>query len=200
MAVLMFIIGIAIDSTDVRRYASRMERLMQRGDYQAALEVGDESDKTDRHLMMLRIEALGHEHQLGDRLFSYPIQGKSADVKGLQGKQGDMTNLKGDYELCAYLVDKQLDKFAAALPHYYSLSDSQSGQRLRLPRYYREALVLYNHLRSNPQIIFHNTVMDTDFQDFRQLERQYSDPKARQVAVFRHYEGTYWYYYFYLNK
>ena len=182
VAVLMFIIGIAIDTTDVKQYANRMEKLMAKGDYQGALEVGERSDKTSQHLMQLRIKALGHEHQLGDRLFLYPITGKS----GQMAKQG------GDYELCAYLIDKDLDRFARVRPKYYKIDE-------KLPRYYREALVQYNHLRSNPCIIYHDAVMDTDYNDMQQLERRYGDKRARQMAVFSQYEGTYWYYYAYLN-
>ena len=182
VAVLVFIIGIAIDATDVHRYASRMERLMADGDYQEALRVGEKSDKTDRRLMLLRIDALAHEHQLGDRLFQYPIVGKS----------GKLAEKGGDYALCACLIDKQLDRFVDLLPRYYPLNDS-------LPRYYREALIQYCHLRSNPKIVYHNTVLDTDYGDMQELERQYADPRARQVAVFNHYEDTYWYYFAYLN-
>lgn len=42
----------------------------------------------------------------------------------------------GDYQLCAYLLDRDLDAFARMLPAYYSPADSL------LPRYYREALDL----------------------------------------------------------
>jgi hypothetical protein len=184
MAVLVFFIGIAIDHTDVRRYATQMESLMAKGDYQGALAVGERSDKTDQRLLNLRIKALAHENQLGERLFSYPIKGSGRHL----------ITRKGDYELCGYLIDKQLDRFAAALPHYYNIGEQ------RLPRYYREALVLYNHLRSNPHIVYHNNVLDTDYRDMRELARRYSDPKARQMAVFSNYEDTYWYYYDYLNK
>ena len=182
LAVLMFVIGIAIDSKDVSRYASRMERLMQEGDYKGALEVGDESDKTDKHLLDLRMKALAHEHLLGERLFSFPIVGKG----GAYVRHG------GDYELCAYLIDKDLDRFVDVLPRYYQVDG-------KLPRYYREALIQYNHLRSNPKILYHDAVLDTDYQDMQQLEKQYPDKKAAQVAVFRQYEGTYWYYFAYVN-
>lgn len=182
MAVLVFIIGIAIDTTDVNRYASRMERLMAKGDYQGALEVGAKSDKTDQRLLMLRVNALAHEHQLGERLFAYPVKGRS----------GKMASRGGDYALCACLIDKQLDQFVELLPKYYKVDEN-------LPRYYREALIQYNHLRSTPKILYHDNVLDTDYQDMQELERQYSDKRARQVAVFRQYEGTYWYYYAYLN-
>ena len=180
VAVLMFIIGIAIDATDVRRYASRMERLMAEGNYEAALEVGEKSDKTDRRLMLLRIQALAHEHLLGERLFAYPIVGNGADFVA----QG------GDYALCASLIDRNLDRFVEQLPRYYRIDE-------KLPRYYREALVLYNHLRSNPKVLYHDSVLDTDYADLQALEKRYPEPKARQMAVFNQYEDTYWYYYEY---
>ena len=180
VAMLVLVIGIAIDKQDVRHYADRMEQLMAEGDYEGALHVGERSDKTDRRLMFLRIDALGHLHQLGDRLFTYPLTGSS----------GSLAQRGGDYALCACLIDKQLDRFVRLLPKYYPTTEN-------LPRHYREALVLYNHLRANPVIIYHDDVMDTDYNDMKQLERQYSDRRARQMAVFQQYEKTYWYYFGY---
>ena len=46
-----------------------------------------------------------------------------------------------DYQLCGYLIDRQLDKFASEIERYYTINDS-------LPRHYREALTLYTHLRN----------------------------------------------------
>ena len=180
VAMLVLVIGIVIDKRDVQHYADRMEQLMAEGDYQRALQVGDRSDKTDRQLMLLRIEALGHEHQLGERLFTYPLTGNS----------GSLVKRGGDYELCAYLIDKQLDRFVSKLPKYYPTTDN-------LPRHYREALVLYTHLRANPAMVYHDNVMDTDYRDMKALERRYADHRAREMAVFQQYEKTYWYYFGY---
>ena len=181
LAMLVLVAGIAFDSSDVDRYADKMEALMADGRYQDALEVGARSDKTSSRLQLLRIQALEHEHQLGERLFAYPVKRPS----------GSMARQGGDQELCAFLIDKKLDRFAAALPKYYSSLDN-------LPRYYREALVLYNHLRSNPVVVYHDTVLDTDYSDMQELERRYPDRRARHMAVFQQYEDTYWYYYEYL--
>ena len=106
VAMLMFVIGIAIDAKDVTTYTRRVRHYMDEGNYEKALQVGDRSDKTNRQLMLLRMEALNHEHQMGERLFTYPVVGR-----------GDQLVSKGgDYELCAYLIDKKLDHFVAALP------------------------------------------------------------------------------------
>lgn len=183
VAILMLVIGIAIDEGEVERYIDRMDRYMADGDYASALQVGIESDKSNARLTQLRVEALAHEHLLGERLFSYPVRGAGASLvaKG------------GDYELCAYLIDKNLDKFADALSKYYPAGKP-------LPRYYREALVLYNHLRSSPSVVYHDNVLDTDYRDLQELERRHRSWNARRMAVFQNYEGTYWYYYEYENR
>lgn len=183
VAMLMFVIGIAIDSTDVTTYIHRMQGYMAAGDYAKALQVGERSDKTDRRLLLLRMEALGHEHLLGERLFTYPVVGRG----------GQLVHKGGDYELCAYLIDKNLTRFVSVLPKYYALDE-------QLPRHYREALVLYMHQHSNPAVVYHDNVMDTDYKDMRQQECLYPDPKARQMVLSQNYGGTYWYYYDYLNK
>lgn len=183
VAMLMFVIGIAIDAKDVTTYTRRVRHYLDEGNYEKALQVGDRSDKTDRQLMLLRMEALHHEGLLGERLFTYPIVGRGDELvaKG------------GDYELCAYLIDKKLDRFVAALPKYYPVNE-------QLPRHYREALVLYRHLRANPVIVYHDNVMDTDYEDLQEQKHKIQDKKARQVALFQNYEGTYWYYFDYSNK
>ena len=148
VVILMFIIGVATDGTDVSYYQHRMERYMADGDYEKALEVGEESDATDAQLTQLRIEALRKTHQLGDRLFAYPVVGNN---KG-------MNNLKGDDELCAYLINRQLDKFAEALPRYYAINDS-------LPRHYQEAYpsakLVYDQLATKQDALVSGTNIKT---------------------------------------
>lgn len=180
MAVLMFIIGIAIDSRDVERYASQMERLMVKGDYEGALKVGSRADASDHRLMSLRMQALNHEKLLGEKLFTYPIVGN--------GKE--FAHLGGDYALCACLIDKDLKAFARLLPKYYKVD-------AKLPRHYREALIQYKHMHSNPLIVYSDAVLDTDYRDMQTLADKYDDPQERQMALFDMYKGTYWYYYAY---
>ena len=71
-----------------------------------------------------------------------------------------------DYYLMALLLDKKIDTFVAILPTLYDVHGP-------LPTHYREALLLYTHLRTNPSIIFHSNIMDADFQDFQTLENKY---------------------------
>jgi hypothetical protein len=97
-----------------------------------------------------------------------------------------------DYKLCGLLIDRQIDRFAREIGKYYELDD-------RLPKHYREALVLYTHSRSNPSVVYHHAVTDEDWRNLIELERCYPDPTERKGRVEDQYHGTYWYYYKYLK-
>lgn len=216
--------GLAGEGNDVYHYRMRAESCLLRGDIDGALLAGGRSKETDASLTMLRAYALSRKGELGDKLFTYPITGRSADLLPMRSggearcvmlpadsiyrflgarplvKQGMTTYLNvitatrkatpavADYRLCALLIDRDLDGFVKLLPRYYNIGDS-------LPRHYREALTLYTHLRSTPAIVYHNAVMDTDFDDLQALERKHSAANARRLAVYDQYRGTYWRYY-----
>ena len=99
-----------------------------------------------------------------------------------------------DYLLCSYLIDRNLDRFASDIRKYYDVNDSLPNS---LPRHYREALTLYTHLRSRPVVVYHESVMDEDFANLKELEKQYPDFMERKGKVEDMYRGTYWYYYDY---
>ena len=93
---------------------------------------------------------------------------------------------QGDYLLCGHLLDRKIDAFALAVKRYYDLDAS-------LPKHYREALVLYNHIRSNPVVTYKHEVADADYADFQKLMRECGSNKTRLRDV---YGNTYWYYYY----
>ena len=95
-----------------------------------------------------------------------------------------------DYLLTACLLDKNLNQFALIVRKLYA--DIRS-----LPKHYREALILYTHLRSNPVIIYKDDVLDADFKDFQELDKKFSDKNMQRNAVREVYGNTYWYYYFF---
>ena len=226
MTVMLLFVGIASDSYSVFHYRMHVERCLMERDIDKALETGKKSLETDSDLTMLRIYALARSGRLGDELFTYPVAGTSDDIipsedgahciiypndsiyKFLGAKPSRpvkaLTFLKGlikhnlatdavrDYILCGYLIDRNLDSFIYHLPKFYEIDDS-------LPRHYREALILYTHQRSNPALVYHNVVMDTDFNDMQALERQYKTEAARKRKVFGQYAGTYWWYYKYMK-
>lgn len=230
MAIMIFMFlftGFVSNDNAVFHYRMRAEKCLLEGDYDGALAAGVKSLETDNNLTMIRIYALSRKEMLGEKLFTYPIAGTSDDMLPYSGSAhcmmypndsiykyiGAQTNgyfrtvpyLKAlmrlglassavkDYILCAYLIDRDLDSFVRTLPEFYEVNDN-------LPKHYREALTLYTHLRSKPYIIYHNTVMDTDFSDLQALERKHKTQAAKSVAVNEMYSGTYWWYYMYADK
>lgn len=128
---------------------------------------------------------------LAERLFEYPLRGGSVSLlpdSTLTSKFGfdeiyHHLNLKipgnqihnsiefirhgkginkqaADYILCGYLMDKNLDAFVENITKYYDINDF-------LPKHYREALTLYVHSHTTPKVIFKNSIMDADFQDYQ---------------------------------
>lgn len=109
-----------------------------------------------------------------------------------QRRHNRMNRMAADYLLCGYLMDGNLDAFAANISRYYTVNDSVS-----LPKHYREALTLYTHLHSAPRIIYKNNVMDADFQDYQKLENSIANKTERKNALRDTYGNTYWFYYQY---
>lgn len=209
----------------VFHYRMQTEALIARGEYDKALEVGKRSLESDNHLMMLRMYALARTDGLGEHLFEYPISATSSEMLPTNGKvrlmlcptdslyrflgarpaekmeperylqmllRRDSVSRRtiGDYLLCGYLIDKDIDRFAQEIGRYYVVNDS-------LPKHYREALTLYIHQRSNPLLVYHFTVTEVDYDNFREMEREYSKPSERKGKIGEQYRGTYWYYYKY---
>ena len=225
MAVMMLFVALISSTNAVFHYSAHAEVALIHGDTDEALRVGEESLETDKRLTMLRVFALSKKGQMGERLFNYPIAGTSEDLlpmhpTSLQILSADSiwkhlgaipsractskdyyrslerdsfaTPYVADYRLCGCLIDRRLDDFVKLLPQYYEVADS-----LPLPRHYQEALVLYRHLRTHPAIIYHNTVVDEDWKNLKQLEKEYKLLSEKKYRVYDHYSGSYWYYYFY---
>lgn len=218
----------AIGSNDALfHYRMRMESLMMARRYPAAAQVGLREEKTDSSLTFLRIWNLSKSHKLGDRLFEYPLVGRSdamlpngTSVKLMMMPETELyrdlgvvfvqkmrpidylvtlhkkryaTKTAHDWLLCAYLLDADLDGFVATLPIYYKVDSL-------LPKHYREALTLYNHLRNQPKVTYKEAVLEADYEDFTKLRRTYSDVRQRYSAVRDSYGKTYWFYYFYPTR
>lgn len=211
--VVMFLLVVCISNgNQVFHHRMKMERLMMERKYADALEVGKLTEETDSSLTMLRAACLHRTGQMGDKLFTYPLIGgskvlipDSVTTKALMWqtprwmhpmKNGKLRYIKPtDYLLCGFLMDKKLDQFVAEVQKKYSLNDS-----VALPKHYQEALILYTHHRAHPKVVYRNTVMEADFQDFQALECKYANPVQRNSALRDTYGNTYWYYYQYGQK
>lgn len=187
-------VGLFSNNDDVFHYRMKAELRLLRYDYDGALKVGQRSLATDSSLTLLRTHALAKRRQMGERLFEYPLVGGSQVLQpnGNSAQTVIYPNYnfvpvpQGDYLLCGHLLERKIDAFALAVKRYYDLDAS-------LPKHYREALVLYNHIRSNPVVAYKHEVADADYADFQKLMRQCGSNKTRLRDV---YGNTYWYYYY----
>ena len=223
---IMIMITSGIGNTNaVFHYRVKAENCLLHGDLDGALDAGKESLECDENLVMLRMLALAHKNALGDKLFEYKVCGTSKTIlptgdntnlllypvdsiykffKAVPAykmtpmhyldlvRRRDSVPQKPviDYLLSGYLIDKEIDTFARELGKYYSLNDN-------LPKHYREAMVLYTHLRSKPVAVYHNNVMDEDYSNFRELRSKYPRKMQQKGKMEEQYFGTYWYYYWY---
>lgn len=106
-------------------------------------------------------------------------------------KRGKATSMVKDYVLAIHLIDRNIDGFAKEFLKYYGNPDSLGNT---IPRHYQEALTLYRHQRTTPITQYHNEVLETDYQDFQKLMRDYPLESERKLNAFKQYYGSYWYY------
>ncbi|MCD8318228.1 MAG: DUF6057 family protein, partial [Paraprevotella sp.] len=194
LALQFGMVGAMADTNDVYHYRLRAEKQLVEGRNEAVLQVGRKSLQSDRGLTAIRAFALSRCGMMGDELFEYPqyygsdgLMPSPSDtaytynwasmsytyVGGRPGKgihhatlfferlmqYPSATPAVRDYLLCTYLLDKNLDAFAETLPKYYAVNDS-------LPLHYKEAVVLYDRLRTNPCVLYNEASVMTNFNDF----------------------------------
>mgnify|MGYP006873082005 CR=1 FL=1 len=95
-----------------------------------------------------------------------------------------------DYQLCAHLIDRRLDDFAADLPRFYR-TDSL------LPRHYSEALVLRNHLGHGAETAVSDTTAEQQWTQWEALQREDLTHSRRMEEASDRFGRTYWFYYYY---
>jgi hypothetical protein len=226
MIIMMLGVTLVGNTNSVFHYSAHVEVALMNGDVDEALMVGNRALETNERLTLLRAFALSKKGKLADSFFNYPVKGTSETLLPMQVKpqllpedsiwkfQGARssktvssefyyermerdtlgTSAMIDYRLCGYLINRDLNSFVRVLPKYYEVSDT-----LPLPRHYKEALVLYQHLTAHPAIVYHDPVLAEDWNNFQQLKLKYSKESERKYRIFDNYQKSYWYYYFYRN-
>lgn len=110
-----------------------------------------------------------------------------------------------DYYFCSLLLDKKLDDFGKQLKRYYLQNDTISGETVRLPKAYSEALLLMGERAAalEGRIVARNipviTLSDKDiverFRAYNQLKAELPDLTERINKTHREFGDTYWWYY-----
>lgn len=158
------------------------------------------SERTDSTLTLLRFLAMDHQGTLADSVFMQPVVGSTASLLRMENirpllctKRFLMRRHSFDYKMCALLAERDLDRFAHLLSERVNLNDSTVCDSL--PRHYKEALVLYQHLRSKPLTNFSDPVLETDYRDMKDLQHECANIDERKHALYQNYKNSYWQYY-----
>lgn len=199
MAFFLMFVGMLGNGDKTLHARLRMEQSLAKKDWTAALDIAKSTSKPDPSITMLTAYALANENLLSEKLFEYPI---AMGSQCLQPHAGESRTIiypeknivrcakrvaAKDYKLCGYLLDKRLDDFVNALVRYCKVDST-------LPKHYREAMIQYTHTRSNPKVVFQNSVAEADFQDFLKMEKDATDSKQRWNKLHDVYGNTYWFY------
>ncbi len=223
---MMLTVVLLSNTNAVQHYQARVEKSILDGDMADALSTGARSQENSTRLTMLRVLALSKEGQLAERLFEYPVSGatdslipltQEARKQPLLFSMDEFYELLGarpvainqpkrylellkkdslataaarDYQLCGLLLERDVDGFVSQLQAYYA--DSLPA----LPRYYREALVLYNHLRNQTSVDYRDSSTEEDWQNFRAMREAVASGKERHDCLHENYGASYWYYYY----
>ena len=169
-----------------------------------ALASGDKSkkrcEKTDSTLSLIRFIALDKVGLLPEKLFTQPFLGNSMSLRQMENIKPYLFDKKflsrrksRDYYLCCLLADRDLDAFAKELTKTVNVDDSLACDSL--PRHYREALVLYQHVRSQHITNYKDATLEADYRDMRKLLAEKRDRREILFEMKKIYGNTYWYYY-----
>ena len=225
LLVLIFVVCIGGNTDKALHNRLYIESLLIDKKYDKAVEYSKRLDIDDKNITMLRAYALSKCKKMGDLLFEGSVYGKSeallpngksiktlilsdAEIfkmlaKRKKGHYSTMRYLKflkdngvayksvTDYLLCGYLLNKNLDSFVRELQHKYNVQSST------LPKHYKEALILYTHLRANPEFVYHDAVLDADYSDMQKLAVENKSTGHKEAYVKEAFGNTYWYYYLY---
>lgn len=225
MSLQFGLVGVCSNTDIRLHHELRVARYLQEERYDEALSVGKQSLEVSERLTAMRCYALSRTGRLAEELFEYPMPYGSrgllpsaSDSVGLSAwpeafyrymearpssrlegqattffrllseRPEKLTPVVADYLLCALLLDKDLDGFVRALPLYYTVDD-------KLPRYYKEALILYVHSRMSPELTYEDAVLQANYSEYQALRRKEATDAGRYKACRNLYGNTYWFYY-----
>ena len=222
---LLCLMTVGIGNTNVNfHHELAVEQAIRNHHYEAARMVGAKSLETTRTLTVLRAYAMSLEGTMGEHLFEYP-QYYGAEGLLFAPHSQETLRLNADslyahlgvrphvaeetvdflaricrdeigrhtalnYYMSALLLDKKLDKFVSAVDMYCFEQDT-------LPRYYREALVLYKRTHPGYGREVKDTLMVRRLDEFLNRQKEFSSPVEEKNRMRREYGDTYWWYYRY---
>lgn len=180
------------DTNELHHYKHKISHLIDAGLYNEALKVGDESLNVDSAVFQQRVYAMLKSNSIGELLFKYPIPQSCATINTSKSLSSDNIN---DVLLCNLLLRKDLTYFAALVRQIYDINSPS------LPRYYKEALIVYLSQFLSANITFSDSSAEANYKDFLAEMKKHTDPIQRSNYCRNLYGDTYfWYYFFYNSK
>ena len=101
-----------------------------------------------------------------------------------------------DYYLCALLLERQIDAFAAALRVFYK-SQIESHT---LPTYYAQAMIMYKARRAHPIVRYEDPAIEENYRNYSEMGDTIAAPDVRYNLTRRSYGNTYWWYFDYAPR
>lgn len=216
---------IGIGNTDIHfHHELQMEEALRKRDYARAREIAAKTMDPSRNLTALRAYALSREGTMGEYLFEYPqLYGASgllvdfSNEKSLrlnadslyiylgdrpalgepamaffericEEESGNYTTL--DYYLSALLLEKRLDNFVKSYHALYTVRES-------VPRYYRQALFLYDKMYGKAAPENPDEAMEELWNKYMGKKEELSGQRGEGNLMRREFGDTYWWYYQY---
>lgn len=200
---MIYIVALLGNNDEALHYRLKMETLLLKGKADEALRVGKRSQATNGSLTMLRVYALSLKGKLPESLFRYELKTGGISLLPDKGQnhcliinheritsQAESTEKsRSDYLLTGLLLSKDLPRF------YSQFIRRRHLYGKRIPKPFREAMLLYRRTRSAVSLPFKDPALEADFDDMRSLKLQYKSPKEYVSRLKEAYGNTYWCYY-----
>ena len=202
----------------------KVEEALRKQDYEMAREVGVKSMDPSRNLTALRAYAMSREGTMGEYLFQYPqLYGAAGLLMGIsddkalrlnadslyvylgarpalgepamnffsricEEESGNYTTM--DYYLSALLLERKLEKFVQSFDELYTVRDS-------VPRYYQQALFLYDKMHPSNKPKVADEAMEEQWKTYEEEKNSLAGTIGEGNRMRRKFGDTYWWYYQY---
>lgn len=222
---LLCLMTITVGNTEIHfHHELAVEAALKKNDYSQARKVGKKMVHPSRPLTALRAYTMSKEQTMGEYLFEYPqlygSEGLLLDALsgnrfrltadslytylGATPQQGEKaidyfgricreevgSHVSLDYYLSALLLEHRLEQFVADFEELYTVSDS-------IPRYYEEALFLYDKMHPSLSQKVQNEAMEERWKAYEALKLELAGTVGEGNRMRRKFGDTYWWYYQY---
>lgn len=208
---------------DFRREALQYV-FFKKGDVDGAVAVGKHSPISSRQLSAQRAFLLSLKGELAEHFFNYPVyfdaesllpaverdapiapdviyshiggerKAGESSLGFLQrvAERSDSAVVARDYFLMALLAERRLVDFTDRLFEFYNVSDCD-----RLPKHYKEALMLYAHILPSFDVRVDDGAMRARFDAMMQQAAECGGSSMSSYLMCLSYGDTYWWYFLY---